>query len=119
MPRVCGMAISRADSRSADITVLAGCPAGALSRTTANTATQASAEPAASTANPVRHELTSTTQASGVPVASIPSPPSPSTSPDTEANCAAGKRRAMKTVHTRKAGAQPIPISACPSSTSG
>ena len=79
---------------------------------------QASAEPAASTRKPVRQELTSTTQASGVPVSSMPRPPIPSTSPETDANCAAGNWRAMNTVHTRKAGAQPMPISACPSSTS-
>ena len=120
MPHVCGMANSAADSRRAAITVdrrpwrgLAG------SRTKAKMTSQASAEPAASTRNPVRQELTSTTQASGVPVSSMPRPPIPSTSPETDANCAAGNWRAMNTVHTRKAGAQPMPISACPSTTRG
>jgi hypothetical protein len=37
-----------------------------------------------------------------------------STMPETVAKRAAGKCRAMNTVHTRKAGAQPTPISACP-----
>jgi hypothetical protein len=43
----------------------------------------------------------------------------PSTSPETEAKRAAGKCRAMNTVHTRKAGAQPMPISTWPVISSG
>ena len=38
--------------------------------------------------------------------------------PFTAANRAAGNRRAMNTVHTRNAGAQPMPISTCPTSSS-
>ena len=113
------MANSAADSRSAAITedrwpwrALAG------SRTNAKMTSQASADPAASTRKPVRQELTFTTQASGVPVISMPSPPMPSTMPDTEANRAASNWRAMNTVQTRNAGAQPMPISACPSTAS-
>ena len=77
-------------------------------------ASHASAEAAASTTNPARHEYACTSQASGVPVTSMPMPPIASTSPETVAKRAAGKCRAMNTVHTRKAGAQPTPISACP-----
>ncbi len=64
----------------------------------------------------MRHELASTSQASGVPVASSPMPPRLITAPDTAAKRSGGKWCATNTVHTRKAGAQPMPISTWPSS---
>ena len=58
-------------------------------------------------------------QASGVPVSSMPMPPRPSVRPEIAANRSAGKWRAINTVHDRKAGAQPMPISTCPATSIG
>jgi hypothetical protein len=46
----------------------------------------------------------------------MPTEPMPSVSPLTAAKRSAGKLRAMNTVHTRKAGAQPTPVSTWPGS---
>ena len=56
-----------------------------------------------------------TSQASGVPVTSMPDAADrPAPCPTPPRSAPAGKCRAMKTVHTRKAGAQPMPISTWP-----
>ncbi|MOA28281.1 hypothetical protein D3C78_1492100 [compost metagenome] len=77
---------------------------------------QDSTDSAPSRAKLLRQPWRSTSQASGVPVSSMPMPPSPRLTPDTMANCEALKWRAMYTVQTRKAGAQPRPISTWPAS---
>ena len=79
-------------------------------------AAQLSRPRAASTPKPQRQLLSSINSASGVAVASKPRPLMLITRPDTAVNRAAGKYRPMNTVHTRNAGAQPLPISTCPSS---
>ena len=63
----------------------------------------------------MRQDVASISHASGVPVISMPMPPNPSVMPDTAAKRPGGKCRAMNTVQTRKAGAQPTPISTWPS----
>ena len=75
---------------------------------------QAATEQPASTQNPMRHDVASTSQASGVPVASRPTPPRLITAPESAVKRCTGKWRAMKTVQTRNAGAQPTPISTWP-----
>ena len=72
----------------------------------------------ASTPKPQRQWLTSISQASGVAVASTPRPAMLITSPETGVKRCGAKYLAMNTVHTRKAGAQPVPISTWPSSSS-
>ncbi|MDT4862830.1 hypothetical protein FQZ97_975030 [compost metagenome] len=115
MPSVCGMANSAPNWRTASgIDSFCCGTADAGSCTQRQIASQANADAKASTRKPARHEYACTSHASGVPVASMPRPPMASTMPDTVAKRAAGKCRAMNTVHTRKAGAQPTPISACP-----
>jgi len=54
-------------------------------------------------------------QANGVPVSTSPRPPMPMATPDIAAKRCAGKLLAMKSVHTTKAGEQPMPIKAWPS----
>src|SRR5574337_298486 len=76
---------------------------------------QAATEQPASTKKPMRHDVASTSHASGVPVTSRPMPPTLRIRPETAAKRSGGKWRAMNTVHTRKAAAQPMPISTCPS----
>jgi hypothetical protein len=75
----------------------------------------AATEQPASAQKPMRHDQVCTSHANGVPVASSPTPPMLSTVPDIAANRAGSKRRAMKTVHARNAGAQPTPINTWPS----
>ena len=67
-----------------------------------------------STQKPMRQDEASISQASGVPVSSMPMPPRPSVMPEMAAKRFAGMLRAMNTVQTRKAGAQPTPISTWP-----
>ena len=55
------------------------------------------------------------TNASGVPVNSKPRLPTPRPTPDMKAKRWLGKWRATNTVQARNAGAQPTPISSCPS----
>ena len=81
-------------------------------------ASQASADIAPNARKPARHDCCSMSQASGVPVSSRPAEPMPSAVPDTDAKRSPANWRAMNTVHTRNAGAQPMPMSTWPS-TSG
>lgn len=82
-------------------------------------AAQASTQPSASAAKPQRQELASISQASGVAVASTPRLPMLITSPEVAVKRSAAKCRLMNSVHTRNAGAQPVPISSCPSRSTG
>ena len=86
------------------------------SRTRQAIASQASTDSPASTPKPQRQLLRSISQASGVAVASTPRPLRLITRPEMAVKRSGAKCRPMNTVHTRKAGAQPAPISACPSS---
>ena len=94
-------------------------PARSGSCTRRQISSQASADITASSTNPLRQPARCTSQASGVPVNSSPSPPTPMAMPDTKAKRALGKCRAMNTVQARNAGAQPTPISNCPSISHG
>ena len=89
-------------------------PRGA--RTSHHMAAHDTADAMASTPKPQRQWLTSISQASGVAVASTPRPLMLMISPEVAVKRCGAKYLAMNTVHTRKAGAQPVPISICPSS---
>jgi hypothetical protein len=115
MPSVCGSVNSAPKPRSASAIEPGRAAAWAGSCTSRQISSQASTPSPASTQKPVRQELACTSQASGVPVNSMPTPPSAITRPETAAKRTGGKWRAMNTVQTRKAGAQPMPISTCPS----
>ena len=115
---MCGSFSSASTPRSAPPSVSpAPAPRGGL-RTSAKIASHDSTDIAPSTTKAVRHEVASISHASGVPVSSMPIVPSAIAVPDTAAKRCAGKRREMNTVQATKAGEQPIPISAWPSSSS-
>ena len=117
MPQVCGSVNSAPKPARAwptDSFFFSASMGWAGSCTSAQISPQASTPQPPSTQKPMRHELASISQASGVPVSSRPMPPTLMARPEMAAKRCAGMCRAMNTVHTRKAGAQPMPISTWP-----
>ena len=120
IPSVCGSKNSAPNLANASRNdslgkALTGCSASrAGSCTSRQISSHASAAITPSAAKPMRQEVASISQASGVPVISMPIPPRPRMMPEIAAKRPAGKCREINTVHTRNAGAHPMPIRTWP-----